>query len=96
MPRKDIIEGYTVTATISVSEQFSVTEKQAKREADNAAALIKTHVAPHAMIEPYIEVRAQIDSKCEFCGSAWTEDDDQYNGGCCENDQKLHERGVAT
>lgn len=21
---------------------------------------------------------------CEFCGAKWTEDDDEYNGGCCK------------
>lgn len=28
---------------------------------------------------------------CSFCGSQWTEDDDQYNGGCCSKDQELQD-----
>jgi len=27
---------------------------------------------------------------CEFCKSEWTEDGD-YNGGCCEEDEKANE-----
>lgn len=25
---------------------------------------------------------------CEFCGYAWTEDSDQFNGGCCDEDME--------
>ena len=25
---------------------------------------------------------------CSFCGNDWTEDNDEYNGGCCLEDQK--------
>ena len=24
---------------------------------------------------------------CEHCGDAWSEDNDTYNGGCCEKDE---------
>lgn len=33
---------------------------------------------------------------CEHCGSPWTEDDDQYNGGCCAKDQEVYDSRVAT
>ena len=25
--------------------------------------------------------------KCEHCGSVWTEDENDYNGGCCQKDE---------
>jgi hypothetical protein len=25
---------------------------------------------------------------CEHCGSGWTEDSHEYNGGCCDEDEK--------
>ena len=25
---------------------------------------------------------------CSFCGARWTEDDVDYNGGCCDKDEK--------
>ena len=28
------------------------------------------------------------DPVCEHCGSRWTEDDDNYNGGCCKKDEE--------
>ena len=33
-----------------------------------------------------VAVRAHTDAVCEFCGSAWTEDGDDFNGGCCESE----------
>lgn len=28
---------------------------------------------------------------CEFCKSYWTEDSDEYNGGCCDNDNLVRD-----
>ncbi len=34
---------------------------------------------------------------CSYCGSKWTEDGEEYNGGCCQKDidnENLHELKV--
>jgi hypothetical protein len=31
---------------------------------------------------------------CEHCGAEWTEDDSDYNGGCCEEDQAAYESRI--
>ena len=32
----------------------------------------------------------EIVSDTEHCGSPWTEDDDEYNGGCCAKDEEAN------
>ena len=27
---------------------------------------------------------------CSFCGSHWTEESNEYNGGCCDEDEKTN------
>lgn len=34
----------------------------------------------------HIETVADSEGVCEHCGSPWTEDDNTFNGGCCEKD----------
>jgi hypothetical protein len=38
-----------------------------------------------------VELVAEQESVCGHCGSGWTEDDADYNGGCCDADQDAHE-----
>lgn len=33
---------------------------------------------------------------CAHCGGEWTEDGDDYNGGCCGADELAHEAAIAT
>lgn len=33
------------------------------------------------------DVRLVSEMRCEHCGSRWTEDSQDYNGGCCDADQ---------
>lgn len=35
-----------------------------------------------------IEIETETEAECEFCGYRWTEDDPDYNGGCCERDEQ--------
>ncbi len=37
----------------------------------------------------YSEINFQTERVCEFCGSNWTEGNNEvYNGGCCAGDEK--------
>lgn len=36
----------------------------------------------------HIESVVEYESVCEYCGWGWTEDIDDYNGGCCDEDEK--------
>lgn len=35
----------------------------------------------------HVQVDHDSDDVCEHCGSRWTEDGEDYNGGCCAADQ---------
>lgn len=33
-----------------------------------------------------IGFECETENVCEYCGAAWTEDSDVFNGGCCDED----------
>ncbi len=39
-----------------------------------------------------VEIKTIEENICEFCGYGWTEDSAEYNGGCCDKDQDMHEQ----
>lgn len=53
---------------------------------DNIADQIKRHVDDVASIEIEFD-QAHV---CAHCGSDWTEDSPDYNGGCCQDDEDAH------
>jgi hypothetical protein len=57
--------------------------RQYRERCDEIAADVKRHVDNVG----HVYVDFDTEGECEHCGSRWTEDSDQYNGGCCEKDQ---------
>jgi len=51
--------------------------------AQDVVAQIKRHVDGVS----HININDDIDEVCEFCLCGWTEDNDLYNGGCCDKDE---------
>ena len=51
---------------------------------DQIAASVKRHVddVSDATVVPEVE------NVCEYCGYPWTENTNDYNGGCCDKDQE--------
>ena len=82
MPKKTIIEGYSVICFVDT-----------KDEADDVRQLIKRHVAPTANLL-CLDVEAQTRLECEHCHSMWTERSETYNGGCCDEDGKNNPANV--
>ena len=39
-------------------------------------------------------VLSDIVERCEHCDAVWTEDDSDYNGGCCGEDQAAYESRI--
>ena len=35
-----------------------------------------------------VEITSDKADSCSHCGACWTEDGDDYNGGCCDEDEK--------
>lgn len=33
-------------------------------------------------------IARDIEQVCSYCGSTWTEDNNEYNGGCCDKDEE--------
>ena len=68
-------------------ESYGISVAAAKREADEICTQIKRHVD----CGKGAYVAYDMPKICSFCGALWTEDDNDYNGGCCDNDQHAHE-----
>lgn len=67
--------------------------RQYKERCLDIAADVKRHVNNVGRVD------IEFDSMpvCEHCGSEWTEEGYEYNGGCCEKDQATQdEREAAT
>lgn len=62
-------------------------QQQYKERCDEIASEVRRHVDNVGSVEVVcdsIEV-------CEHCGAEWTEQSKNYNGGCCDADQKAYE-----
>lgn len=57
--------------------------KDQKANAQTIAEQIKRHVDNVGSVE----VETETQEVCSHCGSAWTEDGSDYNGGCCAEDE---------
>lgn len=59
-------------------------ERDMEERCDDLIADMKRHVDNFG--SAYVEFDQE--HVCEHCGSSWTEPGDEYNGGCCEEDEK--------
>lgn len=49
---------------------------------------IRDSVKRHVDDVSSIYIKYDVERKCSYCGSPWTEDSDTYNGGCCDLDEQ--------
>jgi len=63
---------------------------QKVRDAEHVVEQIKRHVDDVFDVEVVREYKGT----CSHCGSRWTEDDPNYNGGCCHEDQDQYELSI--
>lgn len=59
-------------------------ERTVKLDCDAMVRDIRRHVNNVTTVTRVDETQAV----CEFCGSRWSEDDVEYNGGCCAADEQ--------
>lgn len=64
-------------------------EQETIKECEEIAAQIRRHVdgLPYRG-DKGVFVEWDREPVCSYCGLAWSEDGDDYNGGCCKEDQK--------
>lgn len=61
------------------------------READEIVSAVKRHLTAYHDDARQAFIRVDRDDVCGYCGAAWTEKSDLYNGGCCQKDQEEEE-----
>lgn len=49
---------------------------------------ISDDVKRHVDNVGFVSVEKDVSHVCEYCESIWSEDSDDYNGGCCDEDEK--------
>jgi len=50
---------------------------------------VKKQIERHCDDIESIQIRHDTKAVCSFCGAKWTEEDAEYNGGCCDKDEEL-------
>jgi hypothetical protein len=92
MAIKKELTGYKVV--VWVDKPWVLAERVPDRWRESAhdlAAAVRRHVDGI----DHIDVEADLDLVCEFCGSAWGERDELYNGGCCARDCEEEDKRAA-
>lgn len=75
---------------VSVSDSFLHGDDQARisKEYEDRCSSILEDVRRHVDNAGHSRVEFDRDSVCSFCGRVWTEESKDYNGGCCDADEK--------
>ena len=89
MPKKNVISD--VYVRVEVEEPWLIKNKTPeeilKQKADTAQSVarsIERHIDGYE--NAYVEEdRMEV---CSYCGKQWTEDDSNFNGGCCDKDME--------
>lgn len=98
MAKKENIEGYKVIVFCPVHDasdywgHAKITPAIAERTAGEVRDAIKRHLSHDfsRVIDRHIDVEVQSQAVCEHCGNWWTEKEETYNGGCCDEDEKAN------
>lgn len=65
-------------------------QRQYKQRCEEIAADIRRHVDNVG----FVTVESDTVRACEYCGAQWTEESDDYNGGCCDKDEGAQDRRI--
>lgn len=65
--------------------------KAYEERCEEIAAQIKRHVDEVG----YITIECDRDPVCDHCGARWSEESNDYNGGCCAEDEEAHEAAIS-
>lgn len=100
MSRLRLISHVEVTTTVESSfyqytkepEKIKARRKELLREAQ----LLEEQIKRHCDVTGTTSINFIYDDTCEFCGYAWTEGDNEDNGGCCIDDERVIDKRMST
>jgi hypothetical protein len=67
-------------------------EKERQKEYKERCEEIVEQIKRHVDNVGGVYILCDTNNVCEFCGFEWTEEDPNYNGGCCTKDVEMFER----
>ena len=82
------IVDYTVIVEV---ENFGKSWKSNERylaEKRSYAEEMINEIKRHVDNVDHVYIETEYEAVCEHCGSGWTEEDSNYNGGCCDKDEE--------
>lgn len=66
-------------------------DKEQEKKCKDIAEQIRMHInrlpSNYSSKDRGVSVICDTQAVCEFCGYSWGEDNDSYNGGCCDKDE---------
>ena len=68
--------------------RFADTPERIEASLRSTCEGILDSVKRHVDDVSYIYIKYDVERKCSYCGSPWSEDSDTYNGGCCDPDEQ--------
>ena len=87
MGKKSVLDGIYIRVDVSALNLLSSNyERGMRNRASEMADAIKLHLSREFPETRTVEIVEEIDAVCEHCERGWTEDDPNYNGGCCNKD----------
>ena len=85
MSKKTYRDNYRVEALVPTPRFSTASHDEMMRRAKELKAQVDRHCdTDHSQID------FDTTHQCSTCGSAWVEDSDAYNGGCCDEDEKAN------
>jgi hypothetical protein len=70
-------------------------EEESRKAAEHIAGMIRRHVRPLDDDRGEVIVACDSEPQCSHCGSKWTGDSRDYNGGCCAMDEEQNPEAMA-
>lgn len=56
---------------------------------------IAAQIKRHCDLAGEIAIKSDLQATCEHCGAKWTENCEEYNGGCCDEDERQWQESLA-
>jgi hypothetical protein len=86
MPKISKRTNYSVSVEPRKPWIYDITDldEQMKSRCDDMVQQIKRHIDDVA----WVGVVWETYNTCSFCGAVWTEDGNEFNGGCCDKDME--------
>ena len=80
-------DNYQVICSVDFNQYHATIERRRDSQRSYADGLVED-IRRHCDGFTDVQIESELYEVCQYCEAKWTELDDAYNGGCCNEDQK--------